>query len=127
MSTIRISDKIRAANSGNGRDERLTVVEDAMEKEDITRMYEWIQSRVRLVPDCEEPVIAFDAPTPEAFREQGFDEELTGLTLGSPWWPEMVTDIIETPEFAEPDEPPDVVLQYARDVVKEYVWKRLDP
>jgi len=98
-----------------------------MEREDITRMYTWIQSRVRLVPDSDEPVIAFDAPTRDDFKEMGFDDELASLTLESAWWPEMVVDIIETPEFAEPDEPPDVVLQYARDVVKEYVWKRLDP
>ena len=37
----------------------------------------------------------------------------------------MVTDIIETPDFAEPGESPQQVLQYARDVVKEYVAKRL--
>ena len=37
----------------------------------------------------------------------------------------MVADIIDTPEFAEPDESPEQVLQYARDVVVEYFRKRL--
>jgi len=96
-----------------------------MEKEDIKRMYEWVQNRVRLVPDSDKTVIAFDAPTTDDFKEQGFDDELASLTLGSAWWPEMVADIIETPEFAEPDETAEQVLQYARDVVVEYVRKRL--
>lgn len=96
-----------------------------MEKEDIKKMYEWIQSRVRLAPGSDEPVIAFDPPTTEDFRENGFDDEMVALTLRSRWWPEMVVDIIDTPEYAEPDESAEQVLQYARDVVVEYVRKRL--
>jgi hypothetical protein len=37
----------------------------------------------------------------------------------------MVTDIVETPDYAEPGESSAQVLEYARDVVKEYVAKRL--
>lgn len=96
-----------------------------MEKADIQRMYEWVQSRVRLVPGSDEPVIAFDAPTAEAFKERGFTDDDIALTLGSGWWQQMIVDIIETPEFAEPDESPDQVVQYARDVVVEYFRKRL--
>jgi len=96
-----------------------------MEKEDIQRMYEWIQGRVRLVPGSDEPVIAFDAPTAEDFKERGFTDEDIALTLGSGWWPPMIVDIIETPEFAEADESQEQVLQYARDVVVEYFRKRL--
>ncbi len=55
----------------------------------------------------------------------GFASEAVELTIGSDWWAEMTTDIVETPDFAEPGESPDQVLQYARDVVKEYVAKRL--
>jgi hypothetical protein len=47
------------------------------------------------------------------------------LTLSSDWWTEMVTDIVQTPDYAEPGEGPQQVLEYARDVVKEYVAKRL--
>ena len=96
-----------------------------MEKADIQKMYEWIQSRVQDVPGSDEPVIAFDAPTAEDFKEQGFSDEDIALTLGSGWWPEMIVDIIDTPEYAEPDESPEQVLQYARDVVVEYFRKRL--
>ncbi len=96
-----------------------------MEKEEIKRAYVWIQNRVRLVPGSEEPAIAFDAPSATDFKDNGFDEELVRVTLQSRWWPEMVVDIIDTPEFAEPDESPEQVLQYARDVVVEYFRKRL--
>jgi hypothetical protein len=37
----------------------------------------------------------------------------------------MVTDVVETPEFAEPEDSPEQVLNYAKDVVREYIWKRL--
>ena len=57
----------------------------------------------------------------------GFDEEVVTLTLKSSWWREMVTDIVETPDFADPEESPEQVLQYARDLVFEYVGKRLYP
>ena len=96
-----------------------------MEKSDIKRMYEWIQGQVRLVPGLDDPAIAFDAPTAEDFKKNGFNDEMVALTLQSRWWPEMVVDIIDTPEFAEPDETPEQVLQFARDVVVEYFRKRL--
>lgn len=101
------------------------VMEDAVEKSDIKKMYEWIQGQVRLVPGLDDPVIAFDAPTAEDFKKNGFNDEMVALVLQSRWWPEMVVDIIDTPEFAEPDETPEQVLQYARDVVVEYFRKRL--
>ena len=41
------------------------------------------------------------------------------------WWSEMVTDVVETPEFSDPGESAEQVLEYARDVIKEYVAKRL--
>jgi hypothetical protein len=104
---------------------RLRATEDTVEKADVKKMYEWIQGRVRLVPGSDDPVIAFDAPTAEDFHLKGFDEENVAQTMGSKWWPEMIVDIIDTPEFAEPDESPEQVLQYARDVVVEYFRKRL--
>ena len=41
-----------------------------------------------------------------------------------PWWDEMVTDVNETPDACDPDDPPHQVLEYAKDVVSEYVRKR---
>jgi hypothetical protein len=96
-----------------------------VDKAEIKRMYEWVQGRVRLVPGSDDPVVAFDAPSAEDCTGNGFDEELMALTLQARWWPEMIVDIIDTPEFAEPDESPEQVLQYARDVVVEYFRKRL--
>jgi hypothetical protein len=70
-------------------------------------------------------VISFDEPGSGDFSGAGFESEAVELTLHSDWWKEMVTDIVETPEYAEPGESPEQVLGYARDVVKEYVAKRL--
>jgi len=95
-----------------------------MEKDEIKRMYQWIQSRVRLGDD-EALTITFDEPTAEDFAAQGFDAENVALTLGSAWWAEMATDIVETPDYAEPGESGEQILGYARDVVVEYVRKRL--
>lgn len=95
-----------------------------MEKDEIRKMYEWIQSRVAL-GDCDTVTIIFDEPTAENFAAQGFGDEAVALTLGSDWWAEMATDIVETPEYAEPGESAEQILGYARDVVVEYVRKRL--
>lgn len=96
-----------------------------MEKDEIKRMYEWVQSRVSLADATDGIAIIFDIPSSADFEEAGFKPEAAELTLQSDWWPEMVTDIVETPDFAEPGESPEQVLEYARDVVVEYVRKRL--
>ena len=93
-----------------------------MEKDEIKKMYEWIQSRVG---HGDGDTITFDEPTAEDFANQGFGDEAITLTLGSAWWAEMVTDIVETPDYAEPGESAEQILGYARDVVVEYVRKRL--
>ena len=96
-----------------------------MDKDEIKRMYEWIQSRVTLADTSDGIAISFDEPDPEDFSDADFDPELVELTLESDWWEDMVIDIVETPDYAEPNDSADQVLEYARDVVKEYVAKRL--
>ena len=96
-----------------------------MEADEIKRMYEWMQSRVNLADATDGIAITFDEPGPNDFEQAGFAPEAVELTLDSDWWAEMVTDIIETPEYAEPGESAEQVLGYARDVIKEYVAKRL--
>ena len=96
-----------------------------METDEIKRMYEWIQGRVTLADATDGIAISFDEPNSDDFSEAGFAPEVVELTLDSDWWREMVTDIVETPEYAEPGESAEQILQYARDVVKEYVAKRL--
>ena len=96
-----------------------------METDEIKRMYEWIQGRVTLADATDGIAITFEEPCSEEFSSAGFGPEAVERTLGSDWWREMVTDIVETPEYAEPGESAEQILQYARDVVKEYVAKRL--
>jgi hypothetical protein len=96
-----------------------------MEKDEIKRLYEWLQERVRLHTEDDEPMISFTEPVVDDFTAHGFSVEAIDRTLGSPWWKEMVIDIVETPEFAEPEDSPEQILRYARDVVTEYIRKRL--
>ncbi len=98
-----------------------------MDAEQIKKMNLWLQSRITMEKNKDGITIKFDEPSAEDFITQGFDEEAVTLTLKSSWWSEMVSDIIETPDFAEPDDSPEQVLNYARDLVFEYVGKRLYP
>ena len=68
--------------------------------------------------------VAFDAPTTDEMAGAGLNPEGCRHILTAPWWDEMVADIVETPEMCDPSDPPEQVLQYARDVVSEYVRKR---
>lgn len=95
-----------------------------MEKDDIKTLISWLQDRVSL-EGRGEAVISFAEPSADDFKARGFDDDAIAITLGSDWWPEMVTDIIETPEYAEPEESAKQILTYAKDVVSEYVRKRL--
>ncbi len=96
-----------------------------MTKDEIKRLSKWLQSKVSIDQGARGLNIAFDEPSAEDFGEQGFDQEVIAITLESNWWAEMVTDIVETPEYIEPGEPPEKVLEYARDVALEYIRKRL--
>lgn len=96
-----------------------------MDKDEIRRLYEWIQGRVRKHSDGDDLTISFDEPTAGDLAAQGFSTEAVERTIGSSWWKEMVIDIVETPEFAEPEDSPEQILGYARDVVTEYIRKRL--
>jgi hypothetical protein len=69
--------------------------------------------------------VDFMEPTEGDLAEAGFGPEAAAKTLHAPWWPDMITDIVETPECAGPDCGPDLLLKYARDVVHEYIAKRL--
>ena len=68
--------------------------------------------------------ITFLAPTEEEMIGAGLDPNGVKRILKVPWWDEMVTDIIETPEFCDSGDPPEQVLEYARDVVSDYIRKR---
>lgn len=70
--------------------------------------------------------IVFDVPSVDDVAAAGLDRQTYQRLRASPWWDEMVEDVVTTPEFAGPDEAADVVLTYARDVVEEYVRKRFE-
>ncbi len=81
--------------------------------------------RKRVVLESNEPVaIPFDRPTENEMIAAGLNPDGVKLLLGLSWWEDMVTDIIETPDFCEPDDTPEQILGYARDVVSDYIRKR---
>ncbi len=84
---------------------------------------EYLQNRVCLIAETERD-IAFSPPTAQEMNAAGLDEDTVSQLTSAPWWQEMVDDIVETPEFAEPEASAEVVLGYARDVVQEYIGKR---
>ena len=87
----------------------------------------FLREKVRLgSKESERPVtIAFVSPTAKDMLGAGLHAEGVEQVLSAPWWDEMVTDIIETPDFCEPDESPEQVLEYAKDVVSDYIRKRV--
>jgi hypothetical protein len=91
--------------------------------DELRDIVHYLQGRVRLTSDNDRTV-AFDPVTVSEMVEAGLDEATARRLLASPWWPEMVDDIVETSDFAEPEATPPTVLSYARDVVWEYIGKR---
>ena len=71
-----------------------------------------------------EVAIGFENPALAEMVQAGLDSAGCRQILEAPWWDEMVADIVETPAMCEPDDPPEQVLEYARDVVSEYIRKR---
>ena len=96
-----------------------------MTPDQIKKMNSWLRDRIALDENAQDIKVTFNEPDAGDFSAAGFEEEAVRLTLRSDWWKDMVTDILETPDFAGPEESPEQVLQYARDVVVEYVAKRL--
>jgi hypothetical protein len=77
--------------------------------------------------EAAEPIeISWQNPTEEEMISAGLNADGVRRILNAPWWQEMVTDIIETPDFCEPEDTPQQVLEYARDVVGDYLRKRVD-
>jgi len=68
--------------------------------------------------------ITFDEPGESEMVAAGLEPDGVHRLLTSPWWSEMVEEVLETPEFCEPEDSGDQILRYARDVVVEYIRKR---
>lgn len=89
----------------------------------LREIVEFLRNRVRPAADGERK-IDFSSPTIDETTAEGLDAATVGRMLAAPWWGEMVDDVIETPDFAEPEASAETVLGYARDVITEYVGKR---
>ncbi len=97
-----------------------------MNPEDLREVMEYLRQRVEFHTESIEGrvKVRFDTPSLAEMEAAGFDPEGSQRLLAAPWWEEMVADVLETPEMCEPDDTPDQVLEYARDVVSEYIRKR---
>ncbi len=97
-----------------------------MTPEELRAIMEYLRQRVRVGPGGSGGgvSVAFDAPTEREMVEAGLNAEGAGRMLRVPWWEEMVQDIVETPQMCGADDPPERVLEYARDVISEYIRKR---
>ena len=97
-----------------------------MTPDELRAIMEWLRQRVHLKdPGTDGEVsIGFDVPTAEELSATELNVEGLREILDSPWWNEMVVDVVETPEMCDADDSPEQVLQYARDVVSEYIRKR---
>ncbi len=98
-----------------------------MSPDELRAIMAFLRERVRLgSKESECPIaITFLSPTAGEMVGAGLHAEGVEQVLSAPWWAEMVTDIIETPDFCEPDESPEQVLEYAKDVVSDYIRKRV--
>jgi len=99
-----------------------------MTPDELREIMDFLGQRVRLAERGADGqlVVRFDCPTPDEMARAGLNPEGCRQILDAPWWDEMVNDIVETPEMCDPEDPPDEVLRYARDVVSEYIRKRAE-
>ena len=97
-----------------------------MTSEELRAIMDYLRERVHLVSrDTDDTIdIDFHTPTETEMIDAGLNSDGVKRILGMPWWGEMVTDIVETPDMCDPDDLPEEVLLYARDVVSEYIRKR---
>lgn len=97
-----------------------------MKPDDLREIMDFLRGRVRLEAGdtADQVLIRFDAPSLSEMTAAGLNPEGSQSVLAAPWWDEMVSDVVETPEMCEPEDTPEQVLEYARDVVSEYIRKR---
>lgn len=97
-----------------------------MAPEELRAIMDYVRERVRLAPEQPDhpSVVIFETPTEDRMIDAGLNAEGVRRLLRVPWWNEMVTDIMETPGFCEADDSPEQVLEYAKDVVSDYIRKR---
>ncbi len=97
-----------------------------MKPEELKAIILYLRDKVQLTPDTDSGSVSieFEPPTLQEMAKAGLHQDGFMRLLNMPWWDEMVTDVIETPEVCEPDEEAPVVLKYAKDVISEYIAKQ---
>ena len=95
--------------------------------DELRAIIAYLRERVHLGPkEAKGPVIiTFHAPKEDEMIGAGLNAEGLKRILRAPWWEEMVSDIIETPDYCDPGDIPQQILEYARDVVSDYIRKRI--
>jgi len=97
-----------------------------MDPDELREIMNFLRQKVHLEVEVptDRVVIRFDVPSVADMAAAGLNAEGSQSVLAAPWWDEMVADVVETPEMCEPEDTPEQVLAYARDVVSEYIRKR---
>ena len=95
-----------------------------MEREALRDAMEILAGRVRLVADPPDCKLVYDDLDRDGMVAAGIAEAVADRLADAPWWAEMIVDVEETPEFCEPEATAEEVLEYGRDVVREYFRKR---
>jgi hypothetical protein len=99
-----------------------------MNTDELRAIMDFLTNKVHLTGPGEDgqAAIGFDAPTLDEMARAGLNAAGSRQILDASWFEEMVVDIIDTPQMCDPEDPPEQVLQYARDVVSEYIRKRAE-
>ena len=97
-----------------------------MDAEDLKKIIEYLRNKVILIENEVEhsTSIQYQSPTETEIVSSGLNSAAINKIIDAEWYEEMVNDVIETPEFCEPDDSPQQILDYAKDVVSEYIKKR---
>lgn len=96
-----------------------------MTADDLRAIMTYLRDKVQL--ETADPVqLKIQQPTENDMILAGLNADGVRKILTADWFEEMVTDIIETPDFCEPDESPEQILEYAKDVVSDYLRKRVE-
>ena len=98
-----------------------------MTPDELRSIITFLRERTGIDPEKAEGgvVITFNAPSLNDMTDADLNMEGSKSILEAEWWNEMITDIIETPDFCEPEDPPEQALEYAKDVVTDYLRKRV--
>lgn len=95
-----------------------------MTADDLRAIMAYLRDKVQYQEAYPSP-ISFQPPTENEMIQAGLNSDGVRKILAADWWDDMITDIIETPDFCEPDDSPEQILEYAKDVVSDYLRKRV--